>query len=205
MTSPFQWIIDNCVDLSINKRGVVAQTTARNQKVRSVSRGGRIWRFTVTPSPGQRWSSSRAYIEAIEKADRFTSTTINFTDSKFAPFFGLQSTGSAVANTVSATQGSDILTVTTATSYGTGDYLIKSGDLLQLESTGSVYTSVEDVLYPDTTIQVNRPVLEATDSYDLILGQAVNWTVVCTQLPDYRIVSYDRIEWSGEFVFVEVI
>jgi len=200
MTTEFQWIIDNAVDLTINKRAVVAQTISRDQTIRSVSRNGNVWRFIVTPSPGARWTESRGYIEKIDKVDKFTVTTINFAGSDYAYLFGYQ--GNVVGTqTMTFTQGSDIIGVSGG-SISSG-YRFKSGDLIQPQGSNRVYSIVDDVAWNATTAMVNRPILEATGSASIIVGQDVNWSVVCIQLPDYKIVSYDRVEWNGEFAFME--
>lgn len=191
----FQWICDNAVDVSINKRGVVATTTARDQTVRAVSRGGRIWRFVVTPSPGTKWQdpSVRKYIEAIDKADRFTPVQINFNQAETDFIFGYQSGTVPTGLTATVTQGSDAITLSGGP--------FKGGDLIQLGSSGKVYSIVNDVTTGAAT--VNRPVLETSGTYNLIIGRAVNWTVICTDLPTYKITPQGLVEWSGAFTFIE--
>ena len=121
MTAPFQWIIDNCVDVQVNHRAVVAHTISRDQTVRAASRGGVIWRYVVTPSPGMKYSEVASKLQELDNADRFTEETVNFANA--APYIG-------------STLGGNV-------------------------------------------------------------------TVMCTDMPDYKIVSYDRVEWTGPFTFVE--
>ena len=66
MTTAFQWVFDNAESISIDRKAVVAQTTSRDQTIRSVSRGGQVWRFEVKLPDGIRWSDARSYIEAID-------------------------------------------------------------------------------------------------------------------------------------------
>jgi hypothetical protein len=201
MTTAFQWIIDNAVDVQINKRGVVAQTISRDQTVRSASRGGRVWKFVVTPSPGTRWQDPgvRGYIEAIDKADRFTVGTINFNKPEFDYIFGYLGTQTNTTGwTATAVRGSDTLTM-----GGVTGNRFKAGDLLQFSGQPRVYSVVQDVAQNATTVQLNRPVLEASATYTLIVGRAVNWTVVCTGIPDYKITATGLIEWTGPFEFTE--
>jgi hypothetical protein len=200
----FQWIIDNAVDVQINKRGIVAQTIARDQTVRAVSRGGAVWRFTVTPSPGMRWSDTgvRAYIEAIDTADRVTPTTINFDRAEFNYLFGYLGTQSSQTGwSATATQGNNTVSVSGG-SLSSG-YRFKAGDLIQFSGQDSVYSVSSDVAYNATTMTLNRPVLETSGTYGLITGRNVNWKIICTQLPDYKITPLGIIEWSGPFVFIE--
>ena len=200
MTTQFQWIIDNAVDLQINKRAVVAQTVARNQTVRSVSRGGSIWRFVVAPSPGDMWTVNRGKIEAMDKADKYSVTQINFATTGLEFLFNYQ--GNVVGTqTMTFTQGSDTVTVTGG-SISNG-YRFKAGDLIQPAGSARVYAVVNDVPYTSNTVLLNRPILEASGSATAIIGRAVTWSVICTDFPDYRIVSPGRIEWSGNFTFME--
>lgn len=82
----FQWIVDRCESLSINRKKMVAQTTARDGQVRSVSRGTMPKTFTVKLPDGIPWSDLKNYIVAAEALDRLTSATIQFTPTKF-PWF----------------------------------------------------------------------------------------------------------------------
>lgn len=200
MTSPFQWIIDNAVDIQFNKRAVVASTIARDQTVRAVSRGGRVWRFVVTPSPGARWSESRGFIEKLDKADLFTIDTIDFDNVESNFIFGYQGDMSGTM-TISYTQGSDTVNVTGGT--GTSGFRFKSGDLLQPLGSDRVYSVVNDVPYNATSVLLNRPILDASGTAQCIVGRSCKWTVICQSMPDYKIVNYDRIEWSGTFSFIE--
>lgn len=121
-TDPFQWIIDNCVDVQVNHREVVAQTMARDQTIRATARGGKVWRFVVTPSPGLTFSENIDTLVNLDAADKFTVANINF------------------------------------------------------NSTGLSY-----------------------------LGNftAGNVAVICTDMPDWKVVEYNRIEWTGSFTFVQ--
>jgi hypothetical protein len=189
--SVFQWVIDNAVDLSINKRAVVAQTVARDQTVRSVSRGGQIWRFTVTPSQGITWEKARPYIEALDKADRFTTGTITFgNNAGLAYLFGTQSTTPPTSATW--TLGSDALTLSGGT--------LTSGDLIQFGANARVYSAATT----GSSITLNRPVLDASGSGAVIVGSNCAFKIVCTQFPEWKIDPYDRcVKWSGSFVFFE--
>ena len=120
-TTPFQWIIDNCVDVQVNHRAIVAHTLSRDQTVRASTRGGVIWRYVVTPSPGLVYSQVKDDLAALDAADRFTEETINF--GNVASYIG--------------------------TSLGT------------------------------------------------------NISVMCIEMPDWKIIPYDRVEWTGTFTFIE--
>ncbi len=197
----FQWIVDNAADVTINKRGVVAQTITRNQTVRSASRGGKVWRFIVTPSPGLKWQDSRAYIEAIDAADRVTPATINFNQAATDYIFGYQGGQSSTAGwSLAVTQGSAIASVSGGSL--TPGFRFRAGDLIQLAA-GKVYSVVNDVAHDAPGVTLNRPVIENTGNFALTVGRACTWTVICTSMPEYKITPLGFIEWSGPFTFVE--
>jgi hypothetical protein len=197
----FQWVIDNAVDVQVNKRDIVAQTMSRDQTIRSVSRGNNIWRFTVTPSPGQYWKDARPYIEAINALNQFTSSTINFDRTEVNYIFGYQGNSSNITNWVAtAVQGSTTITLTTSS----GSQKLKVGDLIQLGIAGKVYSVVNDV-NTGNIVTLNRPVYEANGSYNLIVGRACNFKIKCMQLPDYKISPLGIVEWTGPFIFTEDI
>lgn len=203
----FQWIVDNAQDIIIERSGTVGQTIARDQTVRAVNRGNKVWKFTVTPSPGKRWADTgvRAYMELIQTANRYTPSSINFAATGQAYLFGYQgnNTGNGTNWNASVTQGASSFTFS-GTSPGSG-YKFKTGDIIQLANTGPVYVVTADVAYNSSTVPVHRPILQTTGTYNnMNVGQACSFSVICTNLPTYKITPLGIIEWSGPFEFVEV-
>ena len=72
----FQWIFDNAETLSINRKKMVAQTTARDGSIRTVSRGTMPKRFTVKVPDGLRWTDIKSLIAASEALDKVTTATV---------------------------------------------------------------------------------------------------------------------------------
>jgi len=204
-TTAFQWVLDNAVSISINRKAVVAQTVARNQTVRSISIGGQVWRFDVRVADGLRWSDIRGYIEQIDYADRYTPATIQFNrtgyNSWLTPYQGNNSNPSVY--TATGTQGATTINLNAIGTIASG-YHFRSGDLIQLGSTGRVYSVVGDVPYSSRTVTLNRPIIDSTFSgISLITGVNVTWTVNCLNLPDWTIFARDQVSWSGSFQFIE--
>ena len=83
----FQWIIDNAEQLSINRKKVVGQTTARDGRVRAVSRGTMPKTITVKLPDGIRWTDIQANIVAAEGLDRITPATIVIAYSRFPWYY----------------------------------------------------------------------------------------------------------------------
>jgi hypothetical protein len=84
----FQWIIDNAEQLSINRKQMVATTTARDGTVRATSRGTQPKRFTVSLPAGIPWTTLRTNIAAAEALDRITTATITIPYAKFPWYYG---------------------------------------------------------------------------------------------------------------------
>jgi len=209
MTSAFQWVFDRAENISINRKPVVAQTQSRNNIVRSVSRGGAVWRFSVKMPDGIPWTQSRSYIEALSAADRFTPGTVSLSNPGYSDWL------SAYQGNVSTTSGFTVTsnltnTVTIQTVPGVtlpGQTLFGSGDFIQL-GTGHVYSVVTPVTYsgsPGQTVTLNRPVIDVAGTHALTVGPAVTFTVLCVSMPDWQIFARDQVSWSGAFEFQEVI
>jgi hypothetical protein len=203
MTTAFQYVFNNSESIGFNRRAVTAQTISRDNTVRTVSRGGQIWRFDVKLPDGIRWSDARPYIEAIDYADRYTIGTVQLNNAGYnswmIPYRGnsVNSTGFAAT----WTQGATSITLTTSPTTSSG-YKFRVGDIIQL-GTGSVYSVVADVAYNSNTVTLNRAILDATGSGALSVAQNVTWSVVCTEMPTWNIFSRDQVSWSGSFVFYE--
>ena len=203
MTTAFQYVFDNAESISIDRRAVTAQTVSRNNTVRTVSRGGQIWRFDVKLPDGPRWSDQRAYIEAIDYADRYTVGTVQLNNAGYnswlTPYQGNAANPAAIG--ASWTQGTNTITLTSG--QAASGFNFRAGDFLQLGSSGRVYSVVADVASGTNTVTLNRAVIDATGSGTLITGTNVTWSVICTELPQWTIFARDQVSWSGNFVFFE--
>ena len=100
----FQWIIDNAESLSINRKKMVGQTTARDGKVRVVSRGIQPKTITVKLPDGIRWSDLRTNIAAAEALDRISTANISIPYAKFPWYYGNVQPGSNESYTVRCIQ-----------------------------------------------------------------------------------------------------
>jgi len=96
----FQWIIDKAETLSINRKRMVATTTARDGSVRAVSRGTQPKKFTVKLPDGMLWSVIKSDIAAAEALDRISTATISIPYAKFPWYYGNVAPGSNDSYTV---------------------------------------------------------------------------------------------------------
>jgi len=202
----FQWIINSATALSIDGRGVVAATSTRENVIRTVSRGGRVWKFTVSPSPGKTYVESRPYLARLDQMDRITIADINFNHAGFENIIGYLGSGTG-GFTVVVPAGTSVTTCTiTAGSLPSG-YVCRAGDWLQIGSTGSVYQVVTDPAAGNgATVTLNRPIDEAAGSYTGYFGANVTWSVLCVERPTWTLVPAGAnmlVNWSGDFVFYE--
>ena len=208
MTTAFQWVFDNAASISINKRPVVAQTISRDQTVRATSRGGQVWRFDVTMPPGMRWSTARPYITAMEQLDRHTQGTVELDNAGYNTWLsGYQGDADTLAGwSASWTTGNTVTltTVPSGTNLTSGEITLKAGDFIQLGS-DSVYEVAEDVIYPNATVKIHRPVRESASSSTISIGNNVSWSVICVTFPQWRISDIDVVSFTGSFSFVEAI
>jgi hypothetical protein len=204
MTTAFQYVFDNAESIGFNRRAVTAQTISRNNTVRTVSRGGQVWRFDVKLPDGIRWSDAREYIEAIDSADRFTTGTVQINNPGYntwlLPYLGTAANPAGIA--ASWTQGASTITLTSGQAAAGLNF--GRGDVIQL-GTGRVYSVTADVPFNVNTVPVNRAIIDANGSGTLKVGSAVTWSVVCTELPQWTIFARDQVSWSGPFVFYEVM
>ena len=72
----FQFIFDKAESISINRKKMVAVTTARDGTTRAVSRGTLPKKFTVRLPDGLRWTDIKTSIAAAEALDRITTASI---------------------------------------------------------------------------------------------------------------------------------
>lgn len=198
----FQWIIDNAESISIRSRPTVAATTSLDGTFRSTSQGVAPWTFEVQLPQGPAWSEYRQNISSAEYLDRTTTANIQISTSGQTSWLNPYQGNCANVNAVTAswTTGN---TITLTGGQAASGYNFRTGDLIQLGTTGSVYRVVADVAYNSNTVTLHRPLLEAAGSATLKIGPAVTWSVRCADFPQWTIFARDQISWSGPFVFVE--
>jgi len=203
----FQNVINYAESIGINRLKVVASTTSRDGTVRSVSRGGQVWRFDVKLPDGMRWSDEwRSKISQLEALDRTTTGTFQLNTAGMEWFSKYQ--GNSVNSTgfvATIVQGSTSITLTTSPTTSSG-FKFKAGDLIQLGASGKVYTVAADVAFNSNTVTLHRPCLEASASgVALRVGPNCVFSVVCTEFPQWNLFARDQVSWSGPFVFSEAL
>ena len=203
----FQWIIDGAESISIERKQVVAGTQSRSGIIRNVSRGASTWQFTVKLPDGPRWTDYRQLISQAEKLDRMTSAVIQFNNTGHDWLVGYQGNSANYTGFQARwTQGDNSITLFVSPTTSSG-YKFRAGDIIQLGTTGKVYTVSEDVAFNSNVVPLHRPVLDATVVTNQAIRVAENcqFTVLCSSFPNWTLFARDQISWSGPFVFTEVI
>jgi hypothetical protein len=203
----FQYVIDYAESISIYRKKVVASTTSRDGTVRSVSRGGQVWRFEVKLPDGMRWSDEwRIKISELEALDRTTTGTFQLNNAGLAWLSKYQGNSvNSTGFTATIVQGSNVIQLQQSPTTSTG-FKFKAGDLIQLGSSGKCYTIAEGVSSNSNTVTLHRPVLDASASgVALRVGPNCVFSVVCTEFPQWTLFARDQISWSGPFVFSEAL
>lgn len=204
MTTAFQTVIDYAESISINKLKKVGQTISRDGVVRSVSLGGQVWEFEVKLPDGMLWTTMRPLIEKMEALDRTETGVIKINKAGHKWINGYQGNYASTASVVVNFTSGNTLSIVSGPVLTTG-FRFKAGDLIQLGTSGKVYSVADDVPVASNTITTNRPIRDAAGSYNLVIGQSVSWNVICVDFPQWKLFSRNQVSWSGPFRFVEVL
>lgn len=210
----FQTIIDGATAISIDKNPVISQTVTRDQTVRQTSRGGAIYRFTVTPNPAMKYVDYRWLIADLEEG-KIGSQNIAINKaghSWLTGYTGELSPTQVDALTFVYTSGQQALNprqvgVSNLPSVNANTVIFRAGDLIQGNSVFP-YTVTNTVLRGTNTyvmVPIHRPCLDTPSAtyYDLRVGQQVGWRVVMTKMPSWSVDGDRFIKWNGDFEFYE--
>lgn len=210
----FQWLIDNAESISIVKRPVISQTVSRDQNIRSVSRGGNVWKFTVKMPQTMLWSASRGYLESIESNAMLKSQSINLAKSSYdwiTKYRGDATTTNTMTFKYNAAQAaSNTMKFELGNVPGaTGSVVFRAGDLVQPTGSNHVYSVASSTTKSATTtlVEVHRTILETPSdtAVTLKVGPAVSWNIICTNMPTWTLSGKDLIDFNGSFEFQEVL
>jgi len=212
-----QTIIDNATFLTINKRKVAASTVSRSGHLKTADRGVNFYQFQVGMHPGLTYSTNRSVLEDLDSQDVTVEANIslnNNTGQNYITNYQGNIAGAQLNNiTVASTSGANI-TLNCSGATGSG-LLFKKGDFIQPKGNTSTYRYpyqvTADVSFSasNVVIPVHRGVL-SQDGVSLTtggirVGNDVRFHVKATKMPTYSIVPHDRIEFTGDFEFMEVI
>ncbi len=207
----FQTIIDNATFINIDKRKTTAMSVSRSGHIKTAERQPSVYKFTVGSVPGLKYSTNRGVLEDIDSSDRVTENTISLNNNTGMNYLtALQGTGFGGTVTVTSASGNEIVLDTTSATGA--DTVLKKGDFIQLDNSYRYpYQVTADVTWhaSSITVPIHRGFLTQTGytpaGKGILLGNNVTFKVKAMSCPTYSIVPHDRIEFAGDFEFVEII
>ena len=213
-----QTIIDNATYLTINKRKVAASTVSRSGHLKTADRGVNFYQFKVGMHPGLTYSTNRDVLEDLDTQDIVTEANVSLTNNTnqnyLTSYLGNISTAQINNITMVGHNGANLY-INCSGATGSGD-LFKKGDYIQPKGNTSTYRYpyqvTSDVAFStgaNVTVPVHRGVLTQTGvaltSGGIRVGNDVRFHLKATKMPTYTVVPHDRIEFDGDFEFMEVI
>jgi hypothetical protein len=220
-----QTIVDRAQAIEFDRRAIVAQSVSRSQRVKTAERNsGQPLQMTVTPPGMLRYSTSRGIIEDIMTTDRVTEVKINLANNtKLKYLTALQGDlnySQVSAMTITNFTSTSITlgglpaigaAITTSTVVASDTVIFKPGDYIQ--PAGSRYPYI----ITNTVLRGTNSVVTATTHRNLITSEATTLTgailvgntctfqMIVLTLPTYKLVSNDRVQFTGDFTLVEKI
>lgn len=225
--SGLQSIIDNSDSIDINRRRVVGVQFTRNEIVRTSETPTRnTWKFTVNQNNGFPYETSRAILEELDRLDRSIPQSVSFgSNPKMSWLFRYQgdmSPANIATITVSSFIGNQLI-LNMPGVYIPGSKIFLPNDFIQIggfhfpfTSTGT-YTGA-DIVANKLTVTTHRPNFISNNvvNQPIVVGAGVQFKVLCTNMPTYRLVpgafrrgsdgtvmNNARIEFDDSFEFVE--
>ena len=214
-----QTIIDNATYLTINKRKVAGSTVSRSGHLKTADRGVNFYQFTVGMHPGLTYSTNRDVLEDLDTQDIVTEANVSLTNNTnqnyLTSYLGNISQSSLDNITMVGHNGANLYINCSSGVSGSGT-MFKKGDYIQPEGNTSTYRYpyqvTSDVAFStgaNVTVPVHRGVITqdgvALTSGGIRVGNDVRFHLKATKMPTYTVVPHDRIEFTGDFEFMEVI
>jgi hypothetical protein len=217
-----QTIIDLAQEIEFDRRRIAAQTFSRSQRIKTAERAtAQPWRWVVTPPGSMPYSTSRPILEVITSADRVDETEVNLAAADYLVKYQGALTQAQINDlNVSATSTSTLTlnTLPAIGSTGTTETISSStvvfaqGDVIQPENSRYPYTVTETVTRGSgstITISLHRPVITSEGitltGNGVKVGSSCTWRMMVLGLPTYRVVPYNRIQWTGNFDLIEKV
>ena len=164
---------------------------------------------------GLQYSTNRGVLEDLDTADIINEANVSLNNNTNMNYLTAYQGGITSGSLTLRDFNGANLYVNASGVSGSGT-LFKKGDFIQpLGNTSTYrypYQVTSDVAFStgaNVTIPVHRGVLPQTgvalNTGGFRLGNDVRFNVIATKMPTYNVVPYDRIEFSSDFEFTEVI
>lgn len=210
-----QTIIDKAATIEFDRRKIASQSISRSQRIKVAERyAAQPLQITVTPPAYLQYSTNRGVIEAIQTTDRTTEIQINLANNPKMDYL-TEYQGKLTSVQLSA------LTITNFTSTSvtigglpggsTSTVVFAAGDFIQPEGSRYPYIITNTVTRGAGTVvtaTVHRALITSegiNTNGPINVGNSCTFRMVVTQLPTYRLIPYDLLEFKEDFVLVEKI
>lgn len=192
-----QTIVNNAETITFDRRRTVGIQTTRNSIVRiSETPTRNPWRLNVRVSRLFRYEQARDMIETLDRLDRSTPETITFSNnpglSWLCAYRGSLSTAQLNLLSVGSFQGNQLI-LNQNQALVAGTVAFRRGDFIQIADSPYPFTAVNDVVVPQTglqlTVTTHRPnfISDSIVGRSILVGNKVNFSVICMNMPVYRI------------------
>lgn len=208
-----QAIIDSCDSIEIDRRRVIGVQSTRAEIFKTAETPTRNpWKFTVHHSGGLPYYKGRAILEQLDYIDRRTPEIITFSNNpKFSWMFRYQGILDSTQQSALAVQSftGNQLTLTNlpavdGTIITENSLMFAKGDIVQIGSFYTPFTVTADVLrgnLDSITLVTHRPnFLSSVIGNTLSIGNNVKWTVLCVNMPTYKIIPGATTYENGQLI-----
>lgn len=213
-----QTVINSAQTIEVSRPSLVATTMSRSGRLFTGTRNwAKPWRFTVEPKPIWRVADVRSVIEDIMTYDKHTEQSISLGSGGAGwcvQYLGAApKTGNQLNNITFSSITGTTAVIGNLTGLTNGTYIFRKGDIIQPVGHRYPYVVTQDVQFTtgDTTktFTVHRGYIPQT-SYTLagsgvLVGAGVSWRVKVSNLPSYKYVPGQLVEFTGAFELVESI
>jgi hypothetical protein len=213
-----QQFINSAQSIEFARAETVANSVSRSGRVIAQTRNSvKPWQFKVVPAAYLKWSTNRAAIEAVLKADRATEQTISLGatagSSWLTDYQGGVGVTSGVLDDITVTSASGNSLTIDVSDIADGTVIFQPGDLIQPVDHRYPYTVTAQVLKAtgvDTaTVPLHRGYI-AQSGYTLggkaiKVGPACTFRVLATTLPGVRYLPGQLVEFTSEMQLLEVV
>jgi len=218
-----QRVFDNASSIQIDRSKLAGHTLSRSGRIKTLSVASAVpWRFTVSLPDGLRYSENRDFLEELDRLDRIIPEEINIGLSNprlsyITRYRGdLTNAQLADCDVVSVTESNIRIEVGHITNLTAQGLLFRAGDFIQPAASGYkyAYTVREDAIrgaggITQRNIPIHRPFIPQAGvnpaGSAIKVGQFCTFNLLMLKKPSYSVVPRDRIAWSGDFEFIEVV
>ena len=213
-----QQFINTAQSIEFARAETVANSVSRSGRIIAQTRNSvKPWQFKVIPAAYLKWSTNRAAIEAVLKADRAEEQTISLGatagSSWLVDYQGAVTVTSGVLDDITCSSASGNTLTINVSAIADGTVIFQPGDLIQPVDHRYPYTVTEQVVKTvgenTATVKLNRGYI-AQSGYTLSgkgikVGPACTFRVIATNLPGVRYLPGQLVEFTSEMQLVEVV